>query len=269
MNIDVLICSFNKGVVKVEDVLLPPRDGVCYIVSYQYTDERYLEMIPASITNRSDVVLYKYKGQGLSSNRNQALSHATGDIIMFADDDTRLLPTTFDTLLNTFRDCPAVDIALYQATSYTGRPLKVYPQSEGDVHAVPSEYHVSTIEMAFRRSKVQDVLRFDERFGLGTKFLSCGEEDIWLYDALRHNLNVRYFPTVVVETSTMMKQSMIYIDAGVQRSYGAYLYYVYHSSAWFRCVAFAFRCSAKGYSHFFPMLKHLMQGAMYIHRTNH
>lgn len=267
MTLEVLICSFNKGIVKVDDVLLAPRPGVRYIVSYQYTDERYLEMIPASLQQRDDVALWKYKGQGLSSNRNQALSHATADIILYADDDTRLNEQAFETVQRTFIEHPETDIALFCATSYTGRPLKDYPTAERPVTAVPSDYHVSTIEVAFRREKVQGVLRFDERFGLGTKFLTCGEEDIWLHDALRHHLTLHYFPLYIVETSTMMKQTMIFVDAGVQRSYGAYLYYVHGAAAWCHCLRFAWRSALKGYCHFIPMVRHLFEGARYIRQT--
>lgn len=264
MTIEVLICSFNKGIVKVEDVLLPPREGVHYIISFQFTDERYLEMLPPNILERKDVTLYKYKGQGLSANRNQALSHATADILLYADDDTRLLPSTFDTLVDVFTDHPDVDVAFFCASTYTGRAMKNYPTTEIPIAAVPTDYHVSTIEIAFRRERVQGLVRFDERFGLGTKFLTCGEEDIWILDALKHNLNLRFFPITTVQTSTMMKQQMIYIDAGVQRSYGAYLYYVHGHAAWFHCFSFALRSTLKGYCHFFPMLRHLVEGARYM-----
>lgn len=264
MTLDVLICSFNKGIVKLDDILMPQRDDVHYVISYQYTDERYLDLMPQSILNRSDVSIYKYKGQGLASNRNQALSHAHRDIVMFADDDTRLTSKTFDNVLKIFAEHTDVDVALFQASSYTGRPLKDYPSEEQDITEVPTQYHVSTIEMAFRRDRVQGVIRFDERFGLGTKFLTCGEEDIWIYDALRHNLHLHYFPVQIVETSTMLKQSMIYVDAGVQRSHGAYNYYVHGANAWLRCFAFACRSTYRGYCHFFPMLRHLYEGIQYI-----
>lgn len=268
MTLDVLICSFNKGIVKVEDVLLPPRDNVRYLVSYQYTDERYLEMIPVSLTCRKDVTIYKYKGQGLSANRNQALTHAHGDIVIYADDDAHLFPDTFDNIIATFEQHPNVDVALFRASSYTGRSLKNYPNEQHEVVTVPSDYHVSTIEIAFRRDKVQGVIRFDERFGLGTKFLTCGEEDIWIHDALRHKLKIQYFPITIVETSAMMKHTMIYVDAGVQRSYGAYLYYIHGSSAWYHCLGYAIKCTRNGYCHFIPMLRHLVEGARYVRRTN-
>lgn len=267
MTIEVLICSFNKGIVKVYDILQSPRQGVRYIVSFQYTEERFLSMIPHALLERPDVSLYKYRGQGLSANRNQALTHAKADIILFVDDDTRLLPTAFDTIEQTFVAHPNLDVAFFCASSYTGRPLKQYPSSPYVITSVPSDYHISVIEMAFRREPIQGTLRFDERFGLGTRFLTCGEEDIWLHDALRHKLRVEFFPITTVETSTMMKHTLLYIDSGVQRSYGAYLYYVHGPIALWHSMRYALRSSLHGYSHFFPMMRHFLQGARYIRKN--
>lgn len=267
LSIDVLICSFNKGVVKLDAVLLPPEEGVRYIVSYQYTDERYIDLMPKGIADRKDVIIHKYKGQGLSANRNQAMALATADIIMFADDDTRLSSDSFSIVRNTFEKHQDVDVAYFRATSYTGRLLKQYPEYEREIFVVPRDYTVSTIEKACRREKVQGVIRYDERFGLGTKFLTCGEEDVWVIDAIRRKLKLHYFPIELVETSMMLKQSMIYVDAGVQRSFGAFKYYVHGSAAWYHCFCYAFRSARNRYCHFFPVFRHMMEGVRYMRQT--
>ena len=57
MTLDILICSLNKGIVRVQDVLLPQQENVRYIVSYQYTDERYLDLIPSCLSTRTDVTI--------------------------------------------------------------------------------------------------------------------------------------------------------------------------------------------------------------------
>lgn len=267
MTFEVLICSFNKGIVKIDDVLLPPRPDVNYIVSYQYTDERYLDLIPASLNSRADVRIYKYRGQGLSNNRNQALSHATADIVLYADDDTRLCSDCFNRIETAFTTHPDIDVSLFRVSTYIGRWLKNYPDTEVAID-YPTPYHVSTVEMAFRRKSVQGKIRFDERFGLGTKFLTSGEEDIWIYDAFRHGITMYYFPEKIAETSMMLKQSMIFVDAGVQRSYGAMKYYIYGRTAWLHCLRFAFQSTRKGYCHFVPMLRHLLEGIRYIKNNN-
>lgn len=267
MNIEVLICSFNKGIVKIDEVLMPQRSDVSYIVSYQYTDERYLELIPQLLAERSDVHIYKYKGQGLSNNRNQALCHARADIVLYADDDTRLTPDAFDHIQETFKTHPDVDVAFFEISSYIGRKLKEYPPAATPL-SYPLPYTVSTIEMAFRREKVQGKVRFDERFGLGTKFLTSGEEAIWLYDAARAGLRFHFFPHKIAETSMMLQQSLLYVDAGVQRSLGAQTYYIHGWTAWLRCLRFALRSTLKGYCHFVPMTRHLLEGVKYIRKTS-
>lgn len=264
MTIDILICSLNKGIVRIDDLLLPQRKGVRYIVSYQYTDERYLDLLPASLSARVDVLVSSHKGQGLSSNRNHALELAKADLVMFADDDSRLSEDAIDSIFHLFEKSSDLDVAFFRASTYTGKLLKKYPDQERHITKIPEDYQISTIEMVFRRERVQGKVRFDERFGLGTRFLTCGEEEVWLVDALKANLHIRYFPIKVVETSTMIKRSMIYVDAGVQRSKGALTYYKYGASAWLRCFWFAVDGTRKGLCHFFPMIRHLYQGILYL-----
>ena len=250
MTLDILICSLNKGIVRIDDLLRPEQEGVRYVVSYQYTDERYLELVPEILKQRRDVVLSVYKGQGLSNNRNHALELSRADLVIFADDDSRLSEDAPKTIEKIFSEDAELDVAFFRASTYTGKLLKRYPEEARQFTEVPTDYDVSTIEMVFRREKVQNRLLFDERFGLGTKFLTCGEEEVWL----------------IVETSTMLKRSMIYVDAGVQRSKGALCYYKYGSSAWIRCFAFAFDSARRRLCHFFPMLSHLYQGIRYVKR---
>ncbi len=267
MTLDILICSLNKGIVRIQDVLLPPRDDIHYVVSYQYTDERYLDLIPKGLTAREDVTIYTYKGQGLSANRNLALDKATADIVMYADDDAHLLPQTPEIIFKHFAENDRLDVAFFCASTYTGKPLKTYPSEDFDVYAMPTEYTISALEMACRRTSVQGKIRFDERFGLGTQFLTCGEEEVWLEDALRAGLHMHYFPEKIVETSTMLKKSLIYVDAGVQRSRGAISYYKYGATAWWKCLCYAMESTRKGYTHFLPFMRHLMEGIAYMKRT--
>lgn len=266
--IDILICSFNKGVVRIEDVLMPQREGIRYIVSYQYNDERYLDLIPQSLTQRDDVKLFKYFGQGLSANRNLAIEKASSDLLMFADDDTHILPEAIEEVRRVFESSDAPDVAFFRASTYTGKLLKTYPEQEMPLKHMPDTYSVSTIEMVCRRISVQGKIRFDERFGLGTKFLTCGEEEIWFEDALRANLSIHYYPIKTVETSTMLKKSLIYVDAGVQRSRGAFTYYMHGAAAWWICFRFALKSASSGMCHFWPMWRHLSEGIRYMRRTN-
>lgn len=267
MTLDVLICSIDKGIVRIADALANPTDGVHYIVSYQYTDARYLDLIPNALKSRSDVSLYAYNGRGLSANRNMALEKAQADIVMFLDDDTRLADNAFEIIFNTMEQHPYLDVAFFCASTYTGKALKQYPTEEFDITAMPQTYTISAIEMVARRTSLQGRVRFDERFGLGTRFLTCGEEDIWMVDAQKAALKMHYFPLKIVETSTLLKSSMIYVDAGVQRSHGAISYYQYGRKAWAKCFKFALNGARNKMCHFWPMYKHLCEGIIFMKRT--
>ncbi len=267
MTLDVLICSLNKGIVRIDELLRPVRPDVRYVISYQYTDERYLELIPKSLRSRPDVTLYKHHGKGLSANRNLAMEKATADLVMFADDDTRFCEQSFDYIFRLFTEHPEVDVAFMRASTYTGKLLKAYPEEACRLTDSEPCYSISIIEMACRRSKVQGTVRFDERFGLGTQFLTCGEEEIWMEDAFKAKLQIYYFPEKVVETSTMLKKSLIYVDAGVQRSKGAITYYKYGKRAWWLCLRFAMNAASQKMCHFWPMFRHLIEGINYIRRT--
>lgn len=267
MTLDILICTLNKGIVRLGDILMEPREGVRYIVSYQYTDERYLDLVPSFINDRADVSLYKYQGQGLSANRNLALEKATSTLVMFADDDSRFSPEAIDKILDIFSNDESLDVAFFRASTYTGKPLKDYPEEEMQITGMPKSYIISAIEMVCRRETIQRSIRFDERFGLGTKFLTCGEEEIWMEDAKRCGLRMKYFPIKIVETSTLLKKNLIYVDAGVQRSYGAIMYYKQGGRAWMTCIRFALRSARSGYCHFWPILRHMFEGIHFMRKT--
>lgn len=142
MTLDILICSYNKGIVRIDDILLPPQENLHYIISYQYTDERYLDLIPELIKTRSDVTIYKYNGKGLSANRNLAMEKSNADLFMFADDDTHIRPEAIEEITKIFEKAPTLDVAFFKASTYTGKALKNYPEISFDVKKRPSSYSI-------------------------------------------------------------------------------------------------------------------------------
>ena len=267
MTLDVLICTLNKGVVSIADLLLPPMPQIRYVVSFQYTDEKYLRLVPSVVLERSDVLFCKYYGKGLSANRNYALEHASSDLVLFADDDARFTAEAFMKIMAIFQANEHLDVAFFQAYSYIGRPLKEYSSKEKDYTSVRGSLGISAIEMVMRRKSVQGKIRFDERFGLGTQFLTCGEEEVWVEDARRLGLQMKYFPIKIVETSMLLKSNLVYVDAGVQRSKGAVLYYIYGYKAWWLGFCFAFHSAMKRLCHFVPVYRNIVEGINYIRST--
>jgi glycosyltransferase involved in cell wall biosynthesis len=148
--------------------------------------------------DRSATRVYETGERGLSKSRNRALSLAEGDICLIADDDISLLPEYRERILAEFRAAPDADIITFQIRTPDGSYFKDNYEAQPKWHTLRSIMRVCSIEIAFRRDRVlKSGISFDERFGLGAAF-PTGEEAIFLADAMRHGLKVRYVPVPIV-----------------------------------------------------------------------
>lgn len=266
MKLNVLISTYNVNILSVPDILLPERDGVSYIVSFQYTDSIYLRQIPEEL-NRPDVKVYPKEEIGLSRNRNDALSHADGDIALIADDDVRYKPEYFDTIIKTFNDNPDVDVALFKMKTIGNEPeAKRYPE-ESSVYHPQKGYYASSVEMAFRVNSVKGKISFDERFGLGADKLNCGEEEIFLKDCRDTGLTIKYFPYYIVEHhyETTGKKVFAYTENLVSK--GAVSSYLHGWSAYLRMLVFSLKGKLRGKEQFWHLIKNTFAGINYERRT--
>lgn len=183
MTLELLISTIGDRLRELEHRLLPPRPDVRYLISWQSTESQ--PELPEWALLRGDVQLYILSGQGLCRNRNNALSHATGDILKICDDDEVWTNEDFDTILSTYQQHPEYDIVHFQALGLQ----KDYPP-----------YYVSSVEITMRGG-LSSRLRFDEHFGLGSPCLCAGEEEVFLHDARKAGYMVNYVPRPICETS--------------------------------------------------------------------
>lgn len=63
MTLQLLICTFNDGIKRIPDLLLPPIDGVEYLVSWQQADDFTPHELPEEIADRSDVEVTTLPGR--------------------------------------------------------------------------------------------------------------------------------------------------------------------------------------------------------------
>lgn len=207
MTLELLICTIDEGIHRLEGLLLPPRADVRYLVSWQYTGT--CPLVPDWLHSREDVRVEMLPGRGLSRNRNHALAHATGDILKICDDDEQWTEAYFDNILTTYRRHPEYDLVHFQAIG----PPKKYPPE-----------FVTSFEMTLRRTSL-GALRFDERFGLGSEFLCAGEEDVFMHDARQAGLCIHYEPKPICQTRPQTTGDN-WRSPLVQRSKGAAYCYV-------------------------------------------
>lgn len=141
--------------------------------------------------NKKDVTV-KYietKERGLSKSRNMAIRNATEDICILCDNDVEYIEGYEDVILKAFDDIPDADIIVF----YIERPEKPvpnYPTMRRMNYL--SVLKIFSPEIAFKRANLADI-HFNELFGAGAKY-KMGEENIFLYDALRAGKKIYYVP---------------------------------------------------------------------------
>lgn len=90
MVLHVLVCTLDEGITRVPHLLKPEREDVRYVVSFQYSDEKFLSLIPDAL-RREDVRIVTLPGRGLCRNRNHVMTFVNDGIALIADDDLFIL----------------------------------------------------------------------------------------------------------------------------------------------------------------------------------
>lgn len=166
----------------------------------------------------------KEKGVGLS--RNTLLMRATADIVLFADDDVCYKDGYNISILETFQKHPNADFIVFSLIS--NRINKKDVNHKNDIFRKLHWYnvlHYGTVRFAVRHKKiVSRNISFHLLFGGGAKY-SCGEDSIFIIDALKRNLKV-FFSTVCIgkvfnDNSTWFKgyNDKYFFDKGVLLRY--------------------------------------------------
>lgn len=163
-------------------VLPPPCPGIDYLILAQKTEG---QPCPAGFAERDDVTFHALQSLGLSQSRNAALDHATGALLVFADDDMMLSPEGVLALARVFNEDQSLDFAAgwrsdrLPRAGRRGRPHRLHHFNSGRICAP---------ELMVRCSSVKSAgLRFDPEFGLGARY-GLGEEFVFVTDALKAGL---------------------------------------------------------------------------------
>lgn len=262
MTTEILICTCASGIRKIANVINTTRPDVRYLVSFQYHSEQELNIIPAELKIRDDVRLVTIKSGGLSANRNNAINASQGDILVFADDDNYYDTRFFERISQTFSENEEIDIACFRSADYEGRLCRAFPENAFDFRYIPRGYFVRTCEIVARRSSIIGKVRFDEHFGLGADYLACGEEEIFLNDAVKCGLKIKYFPLIIVQTDSNTTGTHFSTNAAVRRSKGAVLAAIHgECAATLRIIKYAL-FNVRGMSRV-KAFKNMLEGVRY------
>lgn len=264
MTLEILVCTIDNGIENIPKLLLPPIDRVSYLISWQHSTAVTTAVSQPQCLNRNDVKIIHLTGKGLSRNRNNAIRHATGDICLIADDDCTYKPEYFNRIIETFSNDSSLDLATFRMKySSIG---KNYPQHSFNLKFPESGYYVTSFEIAFRRTSIQNQLWFNELFGLGAPVLQSGEENLFVLDAIQKGLSCKYFPLVIVEHDHETTSTSRASNSGVIMAEGAYIFIAYPYSYIPRLILKAIRLNKINKLGFFRNLTHLIKGITYYQK---
>ena len=135
--------------------------------------------------------------RGLSKSRNLAIKNSKADICLIADDDMIYANQYKNIILEQFNLHTNYDILVFQIEGIN-KKFKKYNKKSKDINFINS-MKISSVEIAFRRKKiVENNIEFNELFGAGAKYY-CGEENIFLYDAIRKKMKIKYIPIKIAD----------------------------------------------------------------------
>lgn len=180
------------------------------IATMHQTDHSLLDKMniqsDAIVINQCDcdeIEKFTYKGheiiwmslneRGIGLSRNTALMRATADIVLFADEDVIYEDGYSQKILNAFDKNSKADILLVdlKAIGNVKHLEKAYTYHQVKWH---NSMRYGAVHFACKRERIfNQGIFFNLMFGGGAKY-SCGEDSIFLADALKRGLKVWSIP---------------------------------------------------------------------------
>lgn len=241
--LQVLICTFGEeGIRRVCLSAHPAVYGVEYLVSWQLPDGDCA--VPEELARRDDFRIVKSATRGLSRNRNIALDAATAPLVLISDDDVSYTADRLESVVRVFEDRPDVGLITmqYESPDYP----KEYLPEEMDLRGNPRGYYATSFEIALRLRHVREAgIRFNERFGIGAEFMA-GEEQIFIYDALRSGIECRYVPCIICRHEGTTTSDRHFYDPAYIATKGAVISRLFRFSWPFRMLTHALRNAGGG-----------------------
>ena len=145
--------------------------------------------------------LVELRNIGVAKSRNAALERASGEYLLFGDDDILFDETGISEVIQYLELNPNCSIILAQARDDSGKLRKDYFQEVKPLRLTNSA-RAATYEMIVRVDAIRSKgIKFDEDFGAGA-INYLGDEYIFIADALRAGLKGVHLPIVIATHPT-------------------------------------------------------------------
>lgn len=144
-----------------------------------------------------DIAWYSFDERGVGLNRNNVLMRATGDIILFADDDVVYLDGYERLIIEYYEAHPEADVVIFNFKMKRG-DANYYDRvaTEGRVRKKDAAKYGTYCISARRESIRLSNTFFHLDFGGGTTY-SCGEDTLFLQECLKKGLKIYSSKTII------------------------------------------------------------------------
>lgn len=191
MNIEVLISTMD--LIDNNQLLKKMNIKTNSVTINQVSKETNLESSQNS-KNR----VYNYCQKGLSKSRNKAIENAREDICIIADDDLIYEKDYEEKIKDAYKKYDTADIICFWVPSKNSK-RQTTKQKTRKISYLTS-MRVSSYQITFKLNSIKKYnIKFDENFGAGSGKYIMGEENIFLFDCLRKNLNIMYVDEKIAE----------------------------------------------------------------------
>lgn len=189
MGLQVLVAAVGENPATLAGRMNLESDAIIVNQTDRYAYQEYKYLCP---NGAKKIQCYNLAERGVGLSRNHALLRATGDFLLFADEDIVYDSGYEQKVLEQFAQHPEADFLLFnirvgetRATYYTERFHRVHLWNAG---------RYPTYSFAVRRDKLHAAhITFHLWFGGGAKY-SNGEDSLFLKDCIAYGLKVYAVP---------------------------------------------------------------------------
>ncbi len=196
--LSILLSTIDRRIYNASHLLNNKLPDTEVIVIHQITEKENIDVYE-NYYGRFDKEKVKFLQRfesGTGKSRNLALEAACGELFFICDDDIQLTHDFFEVILRNTENFSDADIFTFMIKDEMDKPYKNYPDKI-KLHTIRSVATVSNVEIIIRKEWHDKAkIKFDERFGLGTKY-NTGEEFVFLSDAIRNGAKAIFIPEYI------------------------------------------------------------------------
>lgn len=188
MKLQVLVAAVNKDAKTLAESMNLKTNAVIVNQCDWYSYEEFLR-------GNGRVQCFSMKERGVGLNRNTALLHATGDIVLFSDEDIRFYDDYEEEVLSAFAGNPDADLITFNFKVHESRTT--YYNSEERRIRWHNYGRYPTFAVAARLEALRKAnVSFSLLFGGGAKY-SNGEDSIFIRDCLKKGMKAVAVPVTI------------------------------------------------------------------------